>query len=136
MIGTFIITVSTPASVRSARKVRSLIEPNDTGSRCAPRPRDSKMSYTPWSAGSTPVRNEGHAVQEWVGSVDRSVARPPRDTRAARLGRTPDSISGSRIRQSAPSQPISKTRVISFPGCRGAAGSVDRGSSLEVARGE
>jgi hypothetical protein len=94
------------------------------------------MSYTPWSAGSTPVRKEGQAAQEWVGRVDLRTALPPRDKKAARFGRTPDSKSGSRIRQSAPSHPINKTRVIWFPESRVAAGSVDRGSSLDVARGE
>src|SRR5438093_4689716 len=42
--------------------------------------------------------------------VEVSVARPPRAISAARLGRRPRSRSGSRMRQSAPSQPMRRTR--------------------------
>src|SRR6266511_296961 len=70
------------------------------------------MSYTPWSAGSTPVRNDGHAVHEWVGRVDLRTVRPPRSIRDCRFGRIPRWSRGSRMRQSAPSHPMTKTRPI------------------------
>ena len=43
----------------------------------------SRMSSTPWSAGSTPVRNDGHAAHEWVGTVERRTPFCPRSIRPA-----------------------------------------------------
>jgi hypothetical protein len=72
----------------------------------------SKMSYTPWLDGSIPVRNDGHADHEWFGTVDISVPLAPLRISAARFGRIPASNIGSRILQSAPSQPMRRTRGI------------------------
>ncbi len=113
--GTLVMTVVTPAAVRSGRIVRSLIDRYVTGSCFWLSKVRSKMSYTPWFDGSRPVRNDGHADQEWLGTVDFSTPRAPRSMRDRRLGRIPASSMGSRMRQSAPSQPISSTRDISLP---------------------
>src|SRR6266540_205794 len=112
--GTFTVSCSLSAAVRSRRNVRSFIDRYVTG-RClsAPGGSCSRMSHTSWSSGSTPVRNEGHADHECVGMVERNTPFAPRSMSAWRLGRAPASRSGSRIRQSAPSQPISRTRDMS-----------------------
>jgi hypothetical protein len=110
--GTLIISERFPAALRSGISVRSLIERYVTGNCLCVPGTVSRMSYTPWSAGSTPVRNDGHADQECVGMVDFRTPFAPLSMRACRFGSAPLSRSGSRILQSAPSQPMRRTRDI------------------------
>ena len=70
----------------------------------------SRMSNTPCPAGSTPVRNDGHAAHECDGCTERATPRAPRWARAARFGRSPARSRGSSTSQSAPSQPTTSTR--------------------------
>src|SRR5437588_1933374 len=112
--GTLTSSVFLPAALRSGTKVRSLMDRYVTGNCLWVPGTDSRMSYTPWSAGSTPVRNDGHAAHECVGMVDFSTPFAPRSMSACRFGNAPASRSGSRMRQSAPSHPMRRTRDIRF----------------------
>jgi hypothetical protein len=76
--GRFVMTSGTPAAARSPSIVFSLIDRYVTGRLRRSPSSFSKMSYTPWLDGSTPVRNEGQAAQEWFGTVDRRTPLAPR----------------------------------------------------------
>src|ERR671919_2477435 len=60
-----------PALVRSSKTVGALIECQVIGSLFETPGLCSRMSKTPWPAGFNPVMKDGHAHQEWDGTVDR-----------------------------------------------------------------
>ena len=86
--------------------------PRRTRAAAASRPgRYSRMSKTPCPPGSRPVRNVGQAAHECEGRHERETPRRPRSTSPWSTGSSPAARSGSRMSQSAPSQPTTSTRL-------------------------
>ena len=108
--GMFAMTTRRPACESSSGQVGARIDRDETGIRRLAPGWCSRMSNTPWPAGSRPVRKVGHAAQECDGVHDRETPRRPRSTRRARCGRSPAASSGSRMSQSAPSHPTTSIR--------------------------
>ena len=99
-----------PASDSRCGHVGARIERDETGIRRVWPGRCSRMSKTPCPAGSTPVRNDGQAAHECDGMHRSGHAAGAALGQRRQVGQIAGGQQGSRISQSAPSQPTTSTR--------------------------
>ena len=76
------MTTRRPACESRSGQVGARIDRDETGIRRLAPGWCSRMSNTPWPAGSRPVRKVGHAAQECDGVHDRETPRRPRSMSA------------------------------------------------------